>query len=192
MRKISAFTLAETIMTIGVIGVIVVMTTAALKGNVDTRTLNSQQKVFKQKLGDGFRKMQIKGALERSYGSTEAFVEVMREHFNIVKVCPKDKLTGCFDEKIRSNKNTVLYNLNNISSSEQLGVRFRKPSNIVGLVFNDGVEALITYDTDCVMPERWDTSANVTKCLVMYYDVNGGIGAGVIGQDIQILNTNNY
>ena len=187
-KRILAFTLAETLTTLIVIGVIAVIALPALKGNVDEKTLDSQQKVFNQKLNDGLHRMQIKGELTRDYESTEAFVEVMKKHFNIAKVCPKDKLADCFGDKIRSNRTTVLYNLKDVSTSDQIDIQFSTPSNVMGLVFSDGVMALIAYKPNCVITNQWDTSADVTECLAMYYDVSGRNGSSIIGEDVVTLN----
>ena len=113
----------------------------------------------------------------------------MRGTFNISKVCKSNELVNCFGSKIRSDKKTVVYNLEKVSTSDQIDIQFPTPSDVIGLVFNDGVRALIAYNTDCIMTNQYDQDADVTECFAMYYDVDGSNSSSIMGEDIVSFNT---
>ena len=82
-----------------------------------------------------------------------------------------------------------VYNLEKVSTSDQIDIQFPTPSDVIGLVFNDGVRALIAYNTDCIMTNQYDQDADVTECFAMYYDVDGSNSSSIMGEDIVSFNT---
>ena len=83
MKKIAtntklAFTLAEILITLAVIGVLAAITIPLLKNNTDDKILDTQQKTFVKKLSKGMHAMQLDGALAETYDTTTDFVNTMK------------------------------------------------------------------------------------------------------------------
>ena len=75
LYKITAFTLAETLITLLVIGIVVVLTLPALMQQVGEYTLKKQRDVFGRKFEEGLQQMRVDGKLEVKYESTEDFIK---------------------------------------------------------------------------------------------------------------------
>ena len=166
MKKIRAFTLAEVLTTLTVIGVIAVVVLPALNSSVDTKVLEKQKATSEFKLKDGLHRMQIKSELAKEYESTEDFVNAMKKYFNFTTVCSNTELTKCFGKKLRVG--SASYDLSTIRTSDQIDMQFATPTNVNGLVFADGTRALIAYDKDCYISNIYDTTIdvlNVLRCI---------------------------
>ncbi|MCR4881757.1 MAG: type II secretion system GspH family protein [bacterium] len=80
------FTLAETLITLLVIGVIAVLTIPALIQQIGDYTLSKQRTVFSRKFEEGLKQMRIDGRLEEKYADTNEFVAAMKKYFKISQV----------------------------------------------------------------------------------------------------------
>ncbi|MCR4880821.1 MAG: prepilin-type N-terminal cleavage/methylation domain-containing protein [bacterium] len=187
-KKFGAFTLAEVLTTLTIIGVISVVVLPVLRGNINEKAIDSQKKTFTGKLNDGFHRMQIRSELAKTYDSTEDFVKTMNSYFSFAKTCSQNNLADCFGKKLK--KGATVYDLTNINGTDDLGIRFSENAHVNGLVFNDGTTALIAYEPDCSIGNIFDTTINVTECIAMYYDVNGSHqGRSLVDEDVFGINT---
>ncbi len=79
-RKV-AFTLAEVLITLGVLGVVAAITMPALMTNVQQRVQKEQLRSAKYKLTLSTDKMKSLGLLGESYTTTEAFINELKKHY---------------------------------------------------------------------------------------------------------------
>ena len=173
-----AFTLAETLITLTVIGVVAAITIPSLNNEVNSRALAARQKVFDAKLHEGLRRMKAEDKLDRTYTTSE-FVDEMGKYFSISQVCEPNNLTDCFGEKIISYEAkpegeefevSELTNTNNFNDSEESN------APVKGVKFSDGTTMIVGYKPDCVAASAYDDSSDqssgkLTSCMRYIADV---------------------
>ncbi|MCR4880449.1 MAG: hypothetical protein K6A44_00645 [bacterium] len=190
------FTLAETLITLLVIGVVAVLTIPALTQQITNYTLNKQKKVFSTKWAEGLRRMRVDGKLAESY-TTESFVNEMKKYFSIAAVCDSENLTNCFTETITTYENGTdgeVFEVKDLKSAKNFN-KSEEDSPVYGLKFSDGTNMLISYKKDCKGIDEGDTTGNTSACILYVYDVNGNkspnkyggnTGAGVKKDDKEL------
>ncbi len=90
----AAFTLAEVLITLGIIGVVAAITMPVLLSNVNSKVKAERVLNIKQKLSKVTDKMAVQSGL-MGYDSTDAFVKEMQKHMKIAKVCDNAHLDNC-------------------------------------------------------------------------------------------------
>ena len=191
-KNISAFTLAEVLITIVIISLLALITLPILKGGVDNKVTDSQKKTFEQKLKENFHAMQSAGALSEGYDSTEDFINAMKKHMNISRTCSSNKLSECFAEKVITEEKEVKYNTKQMSTSDDISAGFSENSDLGGVVFADGTTAIIAHDSNCYIKDKYDSSIDATACIAMIYDINGKNAPNILGVDVFKLNTSDF
>ena len=142
-----AFTLAEVLITLGIIGVVAALTVPALINNYNTKSWNTATSVFDKKLEDALKTMNAQSTLT-GHTTTESFVEELSKHFKTNKICNNDKLLDCFSEIVYWNSGEAApeaVDINLIKTVKNFGQNDWK-TNIVGVQFANGTSALIAYN----------------------------------------------
>ncbi|MBQ8458805.1 type II secretion system protein, partial [bacterium] len=80
MKLHSGFTLAEVLITIGVIGVVAAMTIPSLMQGIGERSNSEKEANTAQKITRSMDLMRADGKLERTYESTDAFVDELAKY----------------------------------------------------------------------------------------------------------------
>ena len=137
-----AFTLAEVLITITVIGVVAATTIPTLVQNYKDRQHKIQATNFQRKFGEALKIMDVQSNLQ-GFASTEEFVKELEKHMKITNVCAT-KPSDCFENPVKLADGTV-FETSNIETSADLG-RSSYDTNVLGLQFADGVTALIAYN----------------------------------------------
>ena len=183
MKK--GFTLAEVLITLGIIGVVSAMTIPTLIQNYNTKAWNTAALVFEKKLEDAIKVMNSQSTLA-GYNTTEEFVEELTRHFKASKICPNDKLAECFSNVVfwgGGNATPKEVDMNIIKTSRNLG-QTKWETNIVGVQFANGTNALIAYNPNC---EQDPLSNQITgqNCFAILYDTSGEKNPNTIGKDLR-------
>ncbi len=143
-NKISnAFTLAEVLITLGIIGVVAAMTIPTLVANYQQRSMDTAANVFTRKLGEALKVMNANSTLA-GYNTTADFVNELGKNIKIVKTCDSEHLTNCFIDTINTGADpidtTKLKKSKNLYSTTDYG------TETIGVQFANGVSALIAYN----------------------------------------------
>ncbi len=200
MNKKKAFTLAEVLITLGIIGVVAAMTIPTLVANYNTKSWNTAATVFESKLGEALKVMNSQQTLA-GHTSTESFVEELSKHFKISKTCSNNELSKCFEEQIGGLENIVdiLNPTETSSSNNSLDVTVLKTAislgqpkwttNTVGVQFANGVTAVLAYnDFDC-MQDPYSNTINGLNCISAIYDVSGFKSPNEDKKDVRTINS---
>ena len=91
-----AFTLAEVLITLGVIGVVAAVTLPVLITNINERVQKEQVRSAKYKLTLATDKMKSLGLLGEQYPTTESFVRELSKHLKLAKICDNNHLRDCW------------------------------------------------------------------------------------------------
>ena len=200
----NAFTLAEVLITLGIIGVVAAMTIPTLIADYQERSFNTSATVFERKLGEALKVMNSQMTLA-GHESTESFVDELSKHFKITKVCDNDELMSCFEEEVFWGSGTATpetVDMNAIRTSKHFGQSTWQQTNIVGVQFANGTTALIAYNKDTAQDPYSNQIINITDssngksrsvslgttALAILYDTNGAKSPNQSAKDLRSIN----
>ncbi|MBR1424717.1 type II secretion system protein, partial [bacterium] len=83
----AAFTLAEVLITLAVIGVVAAMTLPTLIAKINEKADSNQKAVIEAKLIQGLNMLDLHGGMNDTYSSTAEFVEELGKYMKITAVC---------------------------------------------------------------------------------------------------------
>ena len=182
-----AFTLAEVLITLGIIGIVSAMTIPTLVKKYQQDTWNTSATIFYQKLLEAIKVMNTQSVLS-THKTTEEFVEELSKHFKIVNVCSNDKLSECFSEKVYWGGGTAEpqeVDMSIIKISRNFGQKDWK-TNIVGVQFANGVNSLIAYNpTKSCTQNPHSNQITGEDCFAILYDTTGRTPPNTIGKDLR-------
>jgi len=196
-RGKNAFTLAEVLITLAIIGVVAAMTIPTLIAEYNQKSWDTASTVFNRRLGEALAMMNTTSSLA-GYSTTADFVEELGKHIKITKTCTSDKLTECFTSTITTTGDPVetkdLKASKNLYSTEDYG------TETIGVQFADGVSALIAYNPKATqdplsnqvvrLTGSKDSVGLSTDAISILYDVSGGKTPNQMdaGKDIRGIN----
>ncbi len=180
LRK-RAFTLAEVLITLAIIGVVAVLTIPALIQNYNEKAWETAKSVFEKRLEVATRQMNTEEKLA-GYSSTMDFVNELKNKIKITKVCDSSHLTDCFASKITSANNVVYETETDLAqlTKEDWG------TGTVGVQFANGVNALISYNPNTTQDPYNNQFAASAESMAIIYDVSGYKNPNVLGKDINV------
>ena len=200
VRGKAAFTLAEVLITLAIIGVVAALTLPTLIAKVNEKVDGNQKKVTEAKLIQGLNMLDLHGGINNTYSSTAEFAEELSKYMKITKIC--DGTNSAFTECIPYNEikytdsdneeQTVdVVNLNTAASlgkgDTESGEEFMAP---VAMVLADGTPIILTYNKNCISdPDSIDTkNKTIHPCVAGIYDLNGSRTPNKYGKDLTAFN----
>ena len=200
--KKEGFTLAEVLITLGIIGVVAAMTLPTLNQAINNKVRAEQTRTVKYKFTKATEKMNSLGLIG-PYASTDAFVDELQKHLKIMKRCDSSHLRECwpYDEVDLGNGKT--WDISKTKTGKQLkmenGNKSDYSSNNVGIVTADGTPMILSYNKKCealdpVKQYQWSTSdgkpeSNATAgCVAAVFEINGGAKPNKFGTDVVAFN----
>ena len=194
------FTLAEVLITLGVVGIVAAMTLPTVITNVNERIRKEQVRTVKYKLTQATDKMKSLGLIG-PYATTEDFVNELRKHLKIAKVCDNQHLDECWPtESISTPDGEVKVKTLTTGAKIKALALGTAATRTVGIVTGDGVPMILAYSPICnaLSPEKtylWSTVDNkpetnaTTNCISAVFDINGAKKLNRIGTDVRTLNS---
>ena len=169
-RKV-AFTLAEVLITLGIIGVVAALTLPSVINNYKERVTISKLKKLNSTFQNSFNLMcqEEFGGLDASqwgYISRDEFVQKYTKYMNVSKICTAKNINECFYKTRYSNltgRENVLY-LDELS----------------GFILNDGATVALSWFVESA-PQHVSITGNYGQIFV---DVNGKNPPNVLGRDV--------
>ena len=200
------FTLAEVLITLGVIGVVAAVTMPTLVTNIQERVRKEQVRTVKYKFTKATDKMNSLGKIGH-YDSTMDFVDELKKHLTIAKICQNNELDKCWPSESINAYSGSGTTLTEFPVKDLIkGVNLKalalgtKTTETVGIVTGDGVPMLLVYSPVCsgfdeakiytwsVQDGKPVTNAT-TNCVSAIFDINGAKGPNKIGTDVRTLNS---
>ncbi len=180
--KKSAFTLAEVLITLAIIGVVAAMTIPTLVANYQEKSWDTSATIFDRKLTEALKVMNTQSSLA-GLGTTENFVEELSKHLKITKTCDNSHLTDCFSEEIIWGGEVV--NINDLSQAKHFGQN-EWDTNLVGVQIANGTTALIAYNpTESCKQDPYSNQVTGGNCLAIVYDTSGYKSPNTGAKDIR-------
>ncbi len=180
------------LITLGVIGVVAALTMPTLLKNIAERSNSEAQANLAQKITKSMDLMRADGGLERTYNSTDEFVDEFSKYIKISTRCDADHIADCWPTKTVTTTDGKTYDVSKAKTGENLNLKDNK-SNNVGIILADGATLILTYnpnagiigDGDTVTPsfanlpigfgrtKKFAYTTSVTDSIDFVMDVNG-------------------
>ena len=90
------FTLAEVLITLGIIGVVAAITLPALIDSVTERKNSERHANIVHKVTQAMEMMKVHGELGKRYNTTEAFVDELQKYSKVSKRCDANHIADCW------------------------------------------------------------------------------------------------
>ncbi len=190
-----AFTLAEVLITLGIIGIVAALTLPAFISNVQGRIQAKRVENINQKLSKVTDKMAVQSGLI-GYPDTMAFVQEMKKHMSIAKVCDNSHLAECWGTTEVDVGKDKPWEIAKTKTAKTL--KINEPDNwadTVGIVTADGTPMILSYNKNCNFDPSKDGlqynqssgKSNSLACLSGVFDWNGGARPNKLGDDVLML-----
>jgi len=180
MTPNGAFTLAEVLITLAIIGVVAAMTIPTLVANYQEKSWGTAATVFERKLTEAMRVMNANATLA-GHSTTENFVEELSKHLKITKTCANDKLQDCFSSEVTYGNEVV--DMTKVKKAKHFG-QDEWGTEIIGTQFANGTTALIAYNPKCSQ-DPYSNTITGGDCLAILYDTTGYKTPNTSGKDLR-------
>ena len=195
LKTKAAFTLAEVLITLGIIGIVAALTLPAFISNVQGRIQAKRVENINQKLSKVTDKMAVQSGLI-GYPDTMAFVQEMKKHMSIAKVCDNSHLSECWGTTEVDVGKDKPWEISKTKTAKTL--KIGEPDNwadTVGIVTADGTPMILSYDKNCnfdpnnagLQYNQSSGKSNSLACLSGVFDWNGGARPNKLGDDVITL-----
>lgn len=185
IKRNSAFTLAEVIIVMGIIGIVAAVTIPSLMSNVNQNVFNSEQDLALKRIKAATDQMRTDDLIT-GYSTNDAFVDQFQKYIKTVKRCNSSNMQECFASTFQTTSGNNI-NLSNLHTGANLG-QSSNTSQLVGLELINGVSLLLAFNPNCQAVNPYNDTVDTTSCMALVYDVNGTGKPNQIGKDISLLN----
>ena len=191
----AAFTLAEVLITLGIIGVVAAMTMPVLINNVQARVKAKRIENIKQKLSKATDKMAVQSGMT-DYGDTLAFVTELNKHMKLAKICDNAHIAECWPvPEVNLKDKGKTWEISKTQNAKTLKIPKDSQPNYadtVGIITADGTSLILSYDKKCSFDvnntglkfDEGSALSNSMSCLAGVFDWNGSSKPNKLGEDI--------
>ena len=186
----TAFTLAEVLITLSVIGIVAALTIPSMIENHNNKAWKTAKDLWDKKLVEATRQMNIDGVMTGVANSTEDYMNYFKKYVKVIKTCENDKLENCYATKfVQTGDKETEVEVNSLTTASKLGQKDWN-TNTMGFVIADGTTVVMAYNPNCnsVDPFSAEGQSGQVGCMSMLIDVNGKKGPNRVGDDIQLKN----
>ena len=199
-----AFTLAEVLITLGIIGVVAALTLPTLNAAINKKVRAEQIRTVKYKFTKATEKMAHLGLIG-PYANTAAFVAELQKHLKIMKVCPSTKLRDCWPYEKVTLLDGKEWEISKTQTGKHLKMEDSETADYstpnVGIITGDGTPMILSYNTKCealdpVKSYTWSTEDNkpvsnaTASCVAAVFEINGSRRPNKQNEDVALFNAN--
>ena len=186
----TAFTLAEVLITLSVIGIVAALTIPSMIENHNNKAWKTAKDLWDKKLVEATRQMNIDGVMTGVASTTEDYMNYFKKYVKVIKTCENDKLENCYATKfVQTGDKETEVEVNSLTTASKLGQK-NWNTNTMGFVIADGTTVVMAYNPNCssVDPFSKEGQNGQVGCMSMLIDVNGKKGPNRVGDDIELKN----
>ena len=196
-RAQQAFTMAEILLSLTIIGVVAAITLPSLTGNINERTWNTQRKALYARFSQAVALMPaLNGYGSSADNAAETFVTAgLSKVLKINNICDSEHLKDCgITDKIIPFSGEVI-SLSNIKTLQSYNDTFISDKGIpldfktAAFETQNGESILVYYNPNCTS-NSYETVLYYTQsnmCANFIYDLNGNKGPNTVGKDIGFI-----
>jgi prepilin-type N-terminal cleavage/methylation domain-containing protein len=145
MKRKRAFTLAETLITLAIIGVVAAITLPTLFSSITEMVNSNREANIAQKFSQAMDHMGALGLLDQGFSSTDEFVDELEKYIKVAKRCDSSHLDECWPTRYVTDSLGKTYDIKNAKTGNELKI-FNNDTDNVGLVLTDGSSVILTYN----------------------------------------------
>ena len=207
--KKAAFTLAEVMIVVAIIGVVAALVLPGFVQDMAERINSNRQANIAQKITKSMELMTVNGDY-KNISNTEEFVNALSKYLKIAKVCDKDHLTDCWPTKNVKTSDNQIIEVKNVKTGKDLHTP--ATTDNVGLVLADGAALILTFNPELAdisgeggfipskksLPigggktENFAYTSNVTAAIDFVMDVNGAAGPNSEPKDNEFFDIRSF
>ena len=181
--KNNGFTLAETLIVLGVVGLIATLTIHSLFIKINTIIKDKKIRVLKSKFIEGLNLYNYhdNGLAKTDYRSTYEFLQGLSKHFKISLICDTNNISNCFYyDEIKYDNNTI--NIKDIKTPGKINLsgEYFPPAAFMTI---DGTSYIVSLRKNCI-EDPLIPLKDYSLCLDGFFDYNGKNGPNTMGKDI--------
>ena len=185
----AAFTLAEVLITLAVIGIVAALTLPGLIQNHNEKAWSTAKDLWEKKLTETVRRMNVDGVMT-GHDTTEDFMNTFKNYMKVIKTCDKDDINKCYSPKIvTTGKDDALEEIetDGLTSASSMGLKeWQTNTNTMSFVAADGTTVIMAYQPECPYADPIEDTGSQVSCMAYMVDVNGKKGPNRVGKDIQL------
>ena len=185
----AAFTLAEVLITLAVIGIVAALTLPGLIQNHNETAWRTAKDLWEKKLTETVRRMNVDGVMT-GHDSTEDFMNTFKNYMKVIKTCDKDDINKCYSPKIvTTGKDDAPLDIETetLTSASSMGLKeWQTNTNTMSFVVADGTTVIMAYQPECPYADPIEDTGSQVSCMAYMVDVNGKKGPNRVGKDIQL------
>ena len=193
-RKV-AFTLAEVLITLGIIGVVAAITMPMLITNVRNHVRAKRIENIEQKFSKATDKMVALGVYN-GHGSTAEFVNELGKHLKLAKVCDNSNLASCWPYSEVQLSDGKMWKIADTKKAKNMKMEDTEGAvwdDTMGIITADGTSMILSYNKNCGIDDTqritWSGSvSSTTGCVAVKYDWNGATKPNKDNDDVLAIN----
>ncbi len=189
MKKLFAFTLAEVLITLAVIGIVAALTLPGLIQNHNEKAWSTAKDLWEKKLTETVRRMNVDGVMT-GHDSTEDFMNTFKNYMKVIKTCDNTDINKCYSPKIvTTGKDDAPLDIETetLTSASSMGLKeWQTNTNTMSFVVADGTTVIMAYQPECPYADPIEDTGSQVSCMAYMVDVNGKKGPNRVGKDIQL------
>ena len=185
----NAFTLAEVLITLAIIGVVAALTLPGLIQNHNEKAWSTAKDLWEKKLTETVRRMNVDGVMT-GHDSTEDFMNTFKKYMKVIKTCDNSDINKCYSPKVVTTgkeKEPIEVETNKLKTAKDMGLKeWQTDTNTMGFVIADGTTVIMAYQKECPYADPIEDTGSQVSCIAYMVDVNGKKGPNRVGKDIQL------
>ena len=185
----TAFTLAEVLITLAVIGIVAALTLPGLIQNHNQKAWSTAKDLWEKKLTETVRRMNVDGVMT-GHDTTEDFLNTFKNYMKVIKTCYNSEINKCYSPKVVTtgkDEEPIEIETDTLKSSKLIGAAsWQANTNTVSFIVADGTTVIMAYNPDCPYADPIEDQGSQVSCLAMITDVNGNKGPNRVGKDIKL------
>ncbi len=155
--------MAEVLITLGIIGVVAAITLPSLIDSVTERKNSERHANIAYKVTQAMDIMKAHGELNKSYPTTEAFVDELQKYLKVSKRCDSNHIADCWPTAKVIDAEGNEFEVNKAKTGKNLSLNSN--TNNVGLILADGASIILNYNPDGGKIDDTDALVAVKKTL---------------------------
>ena len=185
----AAFTLAEVLITLAVIGIVAALTLPGLIQNHNEKAWSTAKDLWEKKLTETVRRMNTDGVMT-GHDSTEDFMDTFKQYMKVIKTCDNTDINKCYSPKVvttGNNEEPMEVETDSLTSASSMGLTsWQTNTNTMSFVVADGTTVIMAYQPECPYADPIEDTGSQVSCMGYMVDVNGKKGPNRVGKDIQL------
>ena len=185
----AAFTLAEVLITLAVIGIVAALTLPGLIQNHNEKAWSTAKDLWEKKLTETVRRMNTDGVMT-GHDTTEDFMDTFKQYMKVIKTCDNTDINKCYSPKVvttGSNEEPLEVETDSLTSASSMGLSdWQTNTNTMSFVVADGTTVIMAYQPECPYADPIEDTGSQVSCMAYMVDVNGKKGPNRVGKDIQL------